>query len=196
MAKSLYEESLTIQHELGHRAGIAESLYHLGNMAYAQSDYATARTLYTESLTIRRELGDRAGIGHSLTNLGNVACTQGDYGMAKSLYEESLSLRREMGDVLNTAGSLEDFANLAGWQGHLERAVRLLGAAEALGEALGRNSPTGDAAEFKRTVDAAHAALSEEAFTAAWEEGRAMTLEQACAYALEDGAVPSQEADV
>ncbi|MCW3100764.1 MAG: transcriptional activator domain protein, partial [Chthonomonadaceae bacterium] len=188
MAKSLYEESLTIQRELGYRAGIAESLFHLGNMFYTQSDYATARMLLDESLTIRRELGDRAGIGHSLTNLGNVARAQGDYGTAKSLYEESLSLRREMGDLLTTAGSLEDFANLAGWQGQFERAVRLLGAAEALRASLGRTLPVGLAAEYQRTVDAAHAALSEEAFAATWEEGRAMTLEQAVAYALEEGA--------
>jgi len=33
---------------------------------------------------------------------------------------------------------------------------------------------------------AARAALGEEAFAAAWAEGRAMTLEQAIAYALEE----------
>jgi hypothetical protein len=40
------------------------------------------------------------------------------------------------------------------------------------------------AEEYERTVDAARAALSAEAFAAAREEGRAMTLEQAVAYAL------------
>jgi len=34
--------------------------------------------------------------------------------------------------------------------------------------------------------EAAHAALSEEAFAAIWEEGRAMTQEQAIEYALEE----------
>jgi hypothetical protein len=35
-------------------------------------------------------------------------------------------------------------------------------------------------------VSAAHQALGEEAFAAAWAEGRAMSLEQAVAYALEE----------
>jgi hypothetical protein len=38
--------------------------------------------------------------------------------------------------------------------------------------------------EYERTVAAAHAALSEATFAALWEEGRALTLEQAVAYAL------------
>ena len=109
----------------------------------------------------------------------------GDYARAATLYQESLLLRQEQGDVLAIACSLEDFAGLVRRQGQWERAVRLLGAAEALCETLGLTSPAGDVPEYQCTLDATHAALSEEAFAAAWEEGRAMTLEHALAYALE-----------
>jgi hypothetical protein len=107
-------------------------------------------------------------------------------------YEESLLLRRERGDLLTIACSLEDFAGLAGRQGQFERAVRLLGAAEAVAATLRRTLPVAVAAEYARTAAAARAALSEEAFAAAWAEGRVMTLEEAVAYALESGAVPAQ----
>ena len=40
--------------------------------------------------------------------------------------------------------------------------------------------------EFEQALASIHAALGEDAFTAAWEEGRAMTPQQAVAYALED----------
>jgi hypothetical protein len=113
-----------------------------------------------------------------------VAREVGDYAEATTLYQESLRLRREQGDALTTACSLEDFAGLAGRQEQWERAVRLLGAAEALCETLGRTLPAAVAAEYERTMEAAHAALSEEAFAAIWEAGRAMTVEQAVAYAL------------
>ncbi len=68
--------------------------------------------------------------------------------------------------------------------------MRLLGVAETLSATLGRTLAVGDAAEYERTVDAAQAALNAEAFAAAWNEGRAMTVEQAVAYALEDVAGP------
>jgi hypothetical protein len=67
----------------------------------------------------------------------------------------------------------------------LERAVRLLGAAEAVCQTLGRTLPIGVKEEYERTVEAAHAAPREEAFAAIWEAGRAMTPEQAVAEALE-----------
>jgi hypothetical protein len=68
------------------------------------------------------------------------------------------------------------------------RAARLLGAADALLEASGiANAPTVHRVEIERNVAALRARLDETAFAAAWAEGRAMSLEQASAYALEEG---------
>ena len=44
--------------------------------------------------------------------------------------------------------------------------------------------PPSDRAEYERDLAAARAKLSEDAFAAAWAEGRTMTLEQAVEYAL------------
>jgi predicted ATPase/DNA-binding SARP family transcriptional activator len=190
-AQSLYEQSLAIRRELGDRGGIANSLYFLGSLALAQGDYEAARTLLQESLALYRELR-YSSILHVLGALGHVEREVGDYAQATTLYQESLLLRREMGDMLTIACSLEDFAGLAGRQGQLQRAVRLLGAAETLAATLGRTLPVGYAPEYARTVAAAHAALSEEAFASAWEQGRTMTQEQAVAYALEpESAAPA-----
>jgi predicted ATPase/DNA-binding SARP family transcriptional activator len=184
-AKSLFEESLAIRQEWGDKANIANLLYNLGDVAHTQNDYAAARTLLQESLTLYREIG-HPFIFHVLGLLGHAERALGDYVQATSLYQESLRLRRETGDRLSLAQSLEDFAGLAGRQGQPERALRLLGAAEALGETLGRTLPIAIAAEYERTVAAAYAALSKEAFAATWKEGRAMSIEQAVDYALED----------
>jgi hypothetical protein len=69
-------------------------------------------------------------------------------------------------------------------QGQTERAARLLGAGEALVEAIGGRIPPIDRRFYERTVAAARTALDEAAFAAALAEGRAMTLEAALAYAL------------
>ena len=74
--------------------------------------------------------------------------------------------------------------DLAGRQGQFERAVRLLGAAEALCRTLGLTPPAGLALEYERTVEDARTALGAEVFTAAWEDGRALNVEQALSYAL------------
>ena len=62
--------------------------------------------------------------------------------------------------------------------------VWLLGAAEAQCETIGASPPVAKRGEYDRTVAAARAALGEEAFTAAWAAGRAMSLDAAVAYAL------------
>jgi hypothetical protein len=66
-----------------------------------------------------------------------------------------------------------------------QRAARLFRAAEELREASGHPLPPVMRAEYERNVAAARAQLGEEAFAAAWAAGRAMTVEQAIAYALD-----------
>jgi predicted ATPase/DNA-binding SARP family transcriptional activator len=186
-ARTLIEQGLAIRRELGDRRGIAYSLYSLGYITYSQCDFDTARTLFEESLVVYREMGHSYLI-HALGALGHVEREKGNYARAGALYQESLMLRMKMGDVLNVVQSLEDFAGLAGRQGQSVRAVRLLGASEALCAPHRRTLPV-NASQDKRTVAAAWAALDAAAFAAAWEEGRAMTLEQAVAYAMEPASV-------
>jgi hypothetical protein len=79
---------------------------------------------------------------------------------------------------------LEGLAKVAGAEEAAARAARLLGAAEALREAIGAPLPPVERADYDRSVDTVRAGLSEEAFAAAWSEGRLMALEQALVYAL------------
>ena len=182
-ARSLFEECLAIFRELGDRLGIAGSLNNLGNVIKDQGDYAAARSLFEECLAICRESGIRQGIAFPLNHLGTLAFHQGDYASARSLYEESLSIRRELGDKWGIVYSLEAFARLNLQENRSEQAAALWGAAQRLRKEIGFPLPPDEQDEYDRAVAAAREALGEEAFAAAWEEGRAMTLEQAVAYA-------------
>jgi tetratricopeptide (TPR) repeat protein len=203
-ARAYHEQSLAIKREIGGRQGIANSLGNLGNVARAQGDYASARAYQEQSLAIKREIGDRQGIANSLNNLGIVTKDQGDYAAARACQEESLTIYREIGDRSGIALSLEAFAELAftataaatvpaetaraseNTEDDPHRAARLWGAAQALREQIGAPLEPTEQEEQARDAASARERLGEADWAAAWAEGRAMTQEQAIAYALED----------
>lgn len=185
MANACFEESLTLYRELKNNFSVAISLNNLGIIAYRQGNYVTANTLYQKSLTLFREFRNKRGMASSLSNLGEVASAQSDYQAARRLQEESLKISREMEDKRLIANALEGLAEVNRAENQLEQAVRLFRAAEALREAISSPLCTFDQSRYDSSVAAVRTALGEEAFTTAWEAGRAMTLEQAIAYALD-----------
>jgi predicted ATPase/class 3 adenylate cyclase len=186
LARRFIREGLVLFEEVGDQRGISSALTYLAEQARAQGDLSIARSLHEKSLAIRRELGNKAGIAGSLANLAMVVASEGDYQTARTLCQESLSLRRELGDRLSIAMCLERIAALASLQGQPVHMARLLGAAEALREAVGAPLQPADRADYERHVETARAALGETAFTAAWSEGRSMPLGQALACASEE----------
>jgi tetratricopeptide (TPR) repeat protein len=194
-AATLHEESLALRRALGDLWGTAASLNHLGNVAYMQGEYGRATALHEEALALQRALGDRRGIAGSLLSLGLVASMQGEYAGAATLIEEGLLLGRDIGARDLAADSLESLGWVAAARGQPQRAARLGGAAGALREALGAPLWPEQRAGHDRAVRAMRAALGEDAFTGAWAEGQALTLEQAIALALERGEATAPGAD-
>jgi predicted ATPase/class 3 adenylate cyclase len=184
-ARTLLEESLAIRRSLGDLGGIAASLGMLGNVSFADGDLVSARKLHEESLALGRKLGDRIGTGTSLGNLGNVAIERHDYPVARALHEESLAIRRQLGDWQGIADSLEGLAAVASAPVGSLRAARVWGAAARLREEVGAPLPRIELPVYERRVAAARVALGDDAaFDRAWQEGRALTLEQAIELAL------------
>ncbi len=79
---------------------------------------------------------------------------------------------------------MESLAAVAMVRREPARAARLFGAAAALREAVGLPREPIDQRPYERHVAEVRTALSEAQFTAAWAEGRTMTLEDAVAEAL------------
>ena len=79
------------------------------------------------------------------------------------------------------AGGLAGAARLRADYG---KAARLFGAVEALRETHGTREHERWRAVFDAEANEVHAVLGDTAFETAWAEGRAMTLDQAVAYAL------------
>jgi non-specific serine/threonine protein kinase len=161
------------------------TLTNLGIVAQHQGDYERATNCHTQALTVVREVGDKWGIAYALCRFArDVALRQGHHDHATVSFKESLSLCREVGTRWISEECLEGLGQVAAATGHYERAVRLFGAAELLRETVGWNQSSPEKTDHDRFVAAACTGLGDAAFSAAWAEGRAMTLEQAIEYAL------------
>ena len=186
LADSLFEESLALFRDLGARRGIALSLYNQWLLAVRQDDSGRATMLYAECLPLLRDLGDRSGLILSVQPPGLVALGQGDAERTRLCYRESLVAEPDSRDREAIIWALEGLARVAEVQGRAVRAARLLGATEALRAAARVRHQPGDRAQSERTLTTVRAELHETDFAIAWAEGRAMSLEQATAYALAD----------
>ena len=184
-AQAWYEESLTLQRLVGDTHGIANALNNLGNAALNQRDYAAARGFLEESRSIYQQIGNQYGIAASLANLGNTAYYQCDYLSAGELYKESLTIQRQLGNQAGIAECLDGLAGVAHEQLQLVRAAKLGGAVSSLREKIGSARPVLDQESTDEMLASAAEALGDDAFTSAWEAGRAMTTDAAVAYALE-----------
>ncbi len=92
---ALYEESLTLYRNMGHRKGMSGPLRELGAVAYQRGEYDQAAHLSQQALDIAREFGSAFGSGLAVCTLSDALRAQGDLERARMLLEESvISLRR------------------------------------------------------------------------------------------------------
>lgn len=187
-AKELLEESLALFQDMDDLQGLSSAMAKLGSLAYLRGEYARARSLHTESLILARRVGEKEGTCRALINLGRALHRCGDDARALSLHREGLVLAREIGDRGELAAGLESVAVVIAARDGAQWATRLLAAAERLRETTGAALEVGERGEHDRAVHAMREALGEQAFLAAWSEGRARPLEEAVALTLEDHA--------
>jgi len=185
-AVSLLQESLAISRKLGTEGGIALALWYLGETSYVRGEMDQAVPLLEESLAIARATGHRSAILYALYSLGKVARERRDYESAHAMLREATEISQALGQKWGAAYVLEAYGHLAAAQGCSERAATLLGAAAALRAAIGASLPGWYQPEYERYEQMARAALGEQSFAAATARGRAMTLDQAITYALEE----------
>jgi tetratricopeptide (TPR) repeat protein len=194
LAVERYERALEIFRQLDDRIHISYMLGNLGLIAYFQGDYDRAEPLIEESLALAEERGDRHSVAISLGNLGLVAFARGNYERAATLQREVLLLRKVVTNRSHVAASLDKCAVIAAARQEAERAAQLFGAAAGLRAELGATQQSNDREYNERYIGIAREQLGDEAFTSAWEQGAAMSVEEAVAYALDEAPEPSHQA--
>jgi tetratricopeptide (TPR) repeat protein len=186
-ANDLLEEGLALTSMMEHKSIRINLLCDFGSLALAQGEIENSAKYLNDALALCREVGAQDSEARVIYTLGKV-----DY-----IQRNILSSRKHFFEAIekwpgtdwfswNPALSLEALAILAVSQQEMEFASRLLGATEDYHQKFQYTRTPLEREERKRAAATARGALGEVAFTKAWEEGRAMTLEQAIAYAKED----------
>jgi len=147
-------------------------------VAWLQGDVARARSLVEESQVLFKEAGGRGRMAEVFAVQGLISLGEGDYPAARALLEESFKLSLELDNKWTIAWCLEGLAAVAAAQEEPVRAVRFMGAAQALREAIGTPLFSLSQAMHELTFTSTRTQLGEQPFDAAWAEGRTMTPEQ------------------
>jgi predicted ATPase len=183
-AARLLEESQTTHSRLGNTLFFTRGLMMQGLVEEGRGNLARATSLLEESLGPLRELGDSWAVGQALDGLGRVSLGQGDALRAEALHREALALYWDIGHRIGVTSCLDDLARVWIRRGDARRGACLIGAAEALRATVRAGLAPPRQRLRTRALAEARAALPDEALEAALEQGRAMSLEQAVAYAL------------
>ena len=187
------EESVRLARAQGNPWISVTTHYNMGTILSLSGDPGEARSWLEEGVALSQHMHDRRFATAGRSQVAHLLRRQGNYAEATSLYHETIGHWLEFGNRGALAHEIEslafiDIAQSQHPQGML-RAAWLLGVAEAMREAADAAMAAFERPEYDEAVSELRAQLDEATLMNAWAEGRAMTLEQAIAYALREAEV-------
>ena len=183
-ARLYIDQQLILDERLGFKQGIALALLNMGNLYRVQSDYEQAEDYYEKSLSICHQYGLKTR-GYNLYVLGLLALHRNNYPLAIQFFVSYLNTAQASQEKISVCQFLTGVAAVASGMNQPQRSAKLYGAAQAIFETTDYRIPPFDHAEFERHIQIAREQLGTAKFEAVVADGRAMTMEQAIAYALE-----------
>jgi tetratricopeptide (TPR) repeat protein len=148
-------------------------------------DTARARPLHEENVRVAREQGNRRIVALSLDQLASYARDEGRFADALAMLKESLGILVDVGDPLGIGENLARFARTLAAAGRPEIATRLLGALEGLYRQTAGGVVAWVTKINEETERSIRSQLDELTVAEAREQGRALTVDEAIALALD-----------
>ncbi|MFC9358531.1 protein kinase [Rhodococcus sp. NPDC057014] len=186
-ACSGFEGAVSVLREAGRELVIHVEALTLLGLTYELLDDDPRRAVdcYEEALAITDRHGESVYRAYVLWVMAVAQWRQGERRRATELLEEGLRLSRLVDDPVGCANSLEALAWVAGGSDP-ERAGILMGAAEAIGHAVGSSSVFVPdlAVHHDECEQVVRGALTEKDYEQAQQQGRNMDLDSAVAYAV------------
>jgi DNA-binding CsgD family transcriptional regulator len=166
--------------------------FHLAEADRVAGDLATARDWADQAIAAGTKLDLKLALMNAHIVSARVATAAGDTGRAHHDAHQALTIARTYGALLGIIETLECLGELASRladrltndaEDH-PKAARLLGAADAFRRATGYQRLLLHQADYDSTVQALRSRMGDAAFRQAWDEGSALTPDDAASYAL------------
>ena len=182
-ARLLSESLLATHQELGDPEGIAAALSQGGLVALARSDYKRAQKLFRDSIEASREM---YSWGYALGGLGMAYLFNGEMDLARGYFLQAAKFAQQKWNPMFKASSIYWLAMYSFEQKQFRKFIQLNSFLE------NEKSlfiyvyflPPNILEAFQMNVIAARTKLNQDILNGIEAEGKAMTLEQALAYAL------------
>ncbi|HEY4388099.1 MAG TPA: tetratricopeptide repeat protein [Ktedonobacteraceae bacterium] len=156
----------------------------LAMVARARGNFVRARALLEESLAECRRANFTWGVAYTSVLLGHIARDQQQYAVARTCYRECLHIYRTIGNLTSLASCFEGIAALSSAEGDHEQAIRLCAQATTLRVKAQTPLPTAEQQIFDKVITLARSRFAEPLFTATWQRGAALTVEESIVLAL------------
>jgi non-specific serine/threonine protein kinase len=189
-ARTVLEESLEIARTLGggQHSAVGMGLLRLGIVDRLEGDFARARDHLDQAVAMLEEVDTARGgrVFFARNALGSLALAEGRLEQARAILREQMA-SRDTAFPLEFWGGLCLFGILASANGDHARVARLIAAGSPAGPPASVHEPD-IRIDAEDALARARAGLGEAAFEIACTHGRAMTVQQAVEYALDDTA--------
>jgi predicted ATPase len=162
---------------------VATSALNLGTALLDAGRAEQAQPRFENALAIYEQLGDQHFAARTLIALAYVQLTTSRTDAASALVRSAMEISADLGDAWGIAEGLEATATVRG-ESAPHTAVTLAGAADRLRERISMRQHPTDARINGLGLQRARQRLSQQAFEAAWRDGRGLSAESAIALAL------------
>jgi predicted ATPase len=186
IARRFLEQQLGHARERGLRVALVSPLYWLGELALIEGDVGEAEHCFSEQLAIVRTARAWRGMRLGTLGMAKVALRRKEVASARLALDQVRTMAKSLGDAVDPA-YLECAAELLAAEGRLERAARLLGAADVHRATIGAPEPAAYRANNEALRSQVTSGLGAERFSAAWAAGRRPTAAAALDSAFTDG---------
>jgi predicted ATPase/DNA-binding XRE family transcriptional regulator len=155
-----------------------------GILALYEGNYGQAAELLARVHAGVSAKGNKLASSAIVRNLGYAQLYAGDLNAATQSFRESLIDNSSLDDKQAVAACLAALAGLSLAQGDLFRSAQLFGASDGLSDAIHTRILPHDVIQYERNVAELRKRMEATTLEAAWNQGGAMTYDQAIDYAL------------
>jgi predicted ATPase len=180
------EEALSIARQLGNQTGLGNVVSTYGDLNYWQGNYSEAITDFENTIRLSEKIGNHYLILWAHVKMAYAVLREGDIQQAHEMFRRNIHRAQEAGLMIALVVTVEGLASLHINQDQPERAARLIAWADAMREKVSAFRPPVEQISVEKDLAMIQLQLDTAEFAKLSEEGKAMTMDQAIACALEE----------